>query len=110
MFGDVPMRVAGGLQVAKEARTLRFTQVGVVMQELFRFLGPGLKGTAQVQQVPLSLAHQVDKDFALAPALAAKPPHHLLQSLMQLMGLRAQGRGGLGALLADVLDEVKGFF
>jgi hypothetical protein len=47
------------------------------------------------------------KSLPLAPALTAKTPHHLLQSLMQLMGLRAQGRGGHGTLLADLLDEVR---
>jgi hypothetical protein len=34
----------------------------------------------------------------------------LLQTLMQLISLRAQGRGGSGARLADARDEMKGFF
>jgi hypothetical protein len=84
--------------------------VWVLVQEVFGLLGPRLNGIAQVQQLPLGLAHQLDKDFALASALTAEPPHHLLQTLMQLMGLRAQGRGGNGALLAHALDEVKVFF
>lgn len=82
----------------------------VLVQEGFGLLGPRLNGIAPLQQVPLGLAHQLDKDFALASALTAKTPHHLLQSLMQLMSLRAQGRSRPGTLLADARDEMEGFF
>lgn len=81
-----------------------------LVQEGFGLLGPRLNGIAQLQQVPLGLAHQLDKDFALASALTAKTPHHLLQRLMQLMSLRAQGRGRPATLRADALDEVEVFF
>jgi hypothetical protein len=48
--------------------------------------------------------------LALAPTLTAETSHDLLQTLMQLISLRAQSRGGSGALLADARDEMKGFF
>jgi hypothetical protein len=73
-------------------------------------LGPRLNGIAQLQQTPLGLAYQLDKDFALASALTAETSHVFLQTLLQLTRLSAQGRGGAGALLADSLDEMKGFF
>jgi len=61
-------------------------------------------------QALLTDAHQLDEDFALAPALTAEISHDLLQTLMQLISSSAQGRGGCGALLADARDEMKGFF
>ena len=85
-------------------------QVGVLVQERFGLLGPGRNGTAQVQQVLFGLAHQRDEDFALAPALAAKATHHLLEVLAQLMYLVCQRGGGESALPGDPLDEVEAFF
>ena len=84
LFGDLPMRVARGLQVAQQALALRLAQVGVLVQERLGLLGRDRNGTAQVQQVLFSLAHQRDEDFALAPALAAKATHDLVQGLAEL--------------------------
>jgi hypothetical protein len=60
--------------------------------------------------VLFGLADQLDEDFALAPALAAKAPHDLLQGLLQLLSRVFQSWSWEGALLADPLDEVEDFF
>ena len=110
LFGDLPMRVARGLQVTQQALALRLAQVGVLVQERFGLLGPGRNATAQVQQVLFGLAHQRDEDFALAPAPAAKATHDLVQGLVELLSGVLQARGRARALLADALDEVQEFF
>ena len=73
-------------------------------------LGPRLNGIAQLQQTPLGLAYQLDKDFALASALSAKTAHDLLQGLAQLLRLLPQGLCGWRALARDRLDESQDFF
>ncbi len=83
LFGNLTMRVAGALQVAKQALALCLTQVGVLAQKRFRFLAPELNRVAQLQQLTFSLAHQLDEDFALPPALTAETAHDLLQGLVQ---------------------------
>jgi hypothetical protein len=110
LLGDLPMRVAGGFQVTKQALTLRLTQGAVLVQERFGVLAPGLYVTAQVQQVLFGLTHQCDEDLALAPALTAKASHDLLQGLVQRMSRGLQSRGWDRALLAEALDEVQEFF
>ena len=110
LFDDLTMGVAGRRQVAQQALTLSLSELGALVQEVFGLLGPRLDRLAQAQQVPFGLAHQLDEDFALAPALTAEASHDFLQTLMQLMSLRAQGGGGASALAADALDEMKGFF
>jgi len=110
LFGDLPMRVARGLQVASQALALRLAQVGVLVQERLCLLGPERNGTAQLQQVLCGLAHQRDQDFALAPALAAKATHDLVQGLVEFLSGVLQSRGRERALLADPLDEVQHFF
>jgi hypothetical protein len=54
--------------------------------------------------------HQVDEDFALAPTLTTETSHDFLQTVMELSGLRTQGRGGFGIRLADSFNEMKAFF
>lgn len=51
--------------------------------------------------MPLGLAHQIDEDFAMATALAAKAVHDLFQALAQLLGLLTQGLGWRCALTRD---------
>jgi hypothetical protein len=110
LCGDLPMRVAGGLVVASQAPALGLTEGGRLGEEIGRFLCPGLHATAHVQQSLFSLAHQLDEDFALAPALPAKAPHDLLEVLAQLMHWVCQCGGGESALPGDPLDELQAFF
>ena len=56
------------------------------------------------------LTHQLDEDFALAPALTTKAPHDFLQGLVQLMRGVLQACGRERARRADALDEVQEFF
>ena len=98
------MRVASGLQVATQALALDRTQGGRLVEEIVRFLGPGLNATAQVQQLLFRLAHQCDEDFALAPALPAKATHNLFEVLAQLLHVVLQCCGGQAALSGDPLD------
>ena len=56
------------------------------------------------------VAHQSDKDFALASALPAKAAHDLFEGLAQLLGLLTQGLGRRRALARDRLNEAKEFF
>ena len=85
LLGDLPMRVAGSCQVTTQALTLRLTEGAVLTQARVGVLGPGLHATAQVQQALFGLTHQLDEDFALAPALTTKATHDFLQGLVQLM-------------------------
>ena len=110
LVDHLTMGVAGRLQVAKQVLTLSLAELGVLDQEGFGLLSPRLYGLIQVQQVTLGLTHQFDEDFALASTLAAETSHDFLQTLIALKRLRAQGRGGSGALLADSLDDMKVFF
>src|SRR5437660_5614580 len=48
--------------------------------------------------------------MALPPTLAAKAPHHLLQVLLEALGLTRERCGSAVALLCDVCDEFEGFF
>jgi hypothetical protein len=48
LLGDVPMRLAGGFQVATQALALDLTQVGLLVQELCGILCPVFNGTPQV--------------------------------------------------------------
>ena len=110
LLGDLPMRVAGGCQVTTQALTLRLTQGVGLMQARWGVLGPGLYATVKIQQVLFGLAHQFDKDFALAPALTTKATHDFVQGLVQLMSWGLQSGGRERALLTDPLDEVQDFF
>lgn len=55
-------------------------------------------------------AHESDKDFALASALAAKAAHDLCEALAQLWCLLPQGLGWRRALARDRFDELQEFF
>jgi hypothetical protein len=60
--------------------------------------------------VPFGLSYERDEDFPLAPALATKASHDLVQGLAQLTSLGAQcGRGERGPL-RDPFNELESFF
>ena len=67
-------------------------------------------GLATFEQPPLRLAYQLHEHMALPPTLAAKAPHHLLQVLLEALGLTRERCGSAVALLCDVCDEFEGFF
>ena len=110
LLGDMPLRGAGSLEVPQQALALGRAPGAVVVQELSGLLHPALHGITQLAQVPLGCAHQLDKDFALASALAAKAAQDLFQGLAQCLSLDAQGLGRRGALTRDRLDASKIFF
>src|SRR6516164_7622654 len=100
----------GSLEVPPPPLALGLTPHAVLVQALSGLLAPGFNGVPQDEQVPFGFAHQLDKDCALASALAAKAAHDLLQDLAQLPGLLTHGLGWRGALAHDDLDEAQDFF
>jgi len=110
LLGDVPIRVAGGCEIAQQTSTTGLIQVRGLAQEVLGLLGPGGNGTAQFKQLLFGLTHQRDEDFAVAPTLAAKAPHALLQRLVESLSGGLQSRGRDRALRADAFEEVQEFF
>lgn len=110
LFDDLSMGIARSLQVTQQALALGLMEGRGVLQECCRLLGPGLQGTTEVQQVPFGLSYERDEDFPLAPALATKASHDLVQGLAQRTSLGAQcGRGARGSL-RDPFNELESFF
>lgn len=110
LLADVTMGLQGDLQVVQPACTLGFGQMGGALEALLCGLGQGGNGVATLQKLLFSLAHQADKDFALATALAAKAAHDLREGVMQGVGLRFQRGRCRGAVRRDGPDELEDFF
>ena len=84
--------------------------MGGALETVLRRIGVCHEGLSQVEQVLFGLAHQAEEDFALAPTLPTKTMHELLQSTLELVGLRLQrGRWG-GRLVRNLRDELEDFF
>ena len=73
-------------------------------------MSPGGKSPPEFEQLLFRLTHQGDEDLALAPTLAAKAPHDLLQRLVEGVRRELQTRARERALRADAFQEVQEFF
>jgi hypothetical protein len=83
---------------------LGLTQHRRVIQEVLGLLGKGGHGLAKPQELLFRVAHQFDKDLALATTLAAKAPHDFAQLLVERLGLPREARDAPAARLRDVGD------
>lgn len=78
LFGDLVMGLQGLAQVTDKAFTDSGAPLGSLLKMLLGVGGELNKGAARLQQLPFGLAHQLDKDVALSPALASKAAHDLV--------------------------------
>ena len=85
---DLLMRLLRRAQVAGQALLGSGAQMGGLLEGLPRLLRQSGNGTADLQQLRFGVAHQLDEDFALAPALAPEAAHDLVQFVLPLRGLR----------------------
>jgi hypothetical protein len=110
LFADIVMGLQRGLQVASQAFALALGEMGRAQEALLCGLGQRGKGAAKFQKLLFSLTHQADEDVPLAPALAAKAAHDLLEVVVQHVGVALQCGRLRGALRRDGLDELEDFF
>lgn len=71
---------------------------------------PGGQGATKIEQLLFRSPHKGDEDLALAPTLAAKAPHDLVQRLVEFLSGKFQARAWKRTLLADAFQEVEEFF
>jgi hypothetical protein len=67
-------------------------------------------GLSRCQHLRFRLPDPTHKDFPLPPTLPPKPTHNLGEVLVQLLGLRLQGRALGGTLLRDLRKDLEDFF
>jgi hypothetical protein len=78
LLDDVPMSVAGSLQLPKQAPALGLAPGAVLVQVFPGLRRPGRHGMAPREERPFGFAPQFDEDCALATALATKAAHDLV--------------------------------
>jgi hypothetical protein len=107
---DPVMRRERGFQLGVQPRPPLCRQLRRAVQA--RLGGPCQRQDllSPLQQLRLGLAHQRHKHVPHPPALATEAAHHLLEGMLELLGLPLQPCASGGALLGDGYDDLEDFF
>jgi hypothetical protein len=110
LLGDVPMGLARGGEVAQQTPAPGLIEMRGLVEEVLGLLRPGGQGATKIEPRLFRSPHKGDEDLALAPTLAAKAPHDLVQRLGEFLSGKFQARAWKRTLLAEAFQEVEEFF
>lgn len=109
---DTLMVLQSRLQLLGQPLTLDGIDLAGGLEVVLGVGRPARKRFAQSQQMTLGLPHDFNEHSTLAPALAAKTTHRLLQVAYEHLALDLEhsNRGRTGEALRDVIDYLEDFF